>query len=78
MKSLYIPSLTRQNAINRFRMTEMPISKPDKNPEFIVNGKKIKTHAELEKEEYLKVLLSPKLKYGSGSISVSSGLPYSF
>ena len=59
-------------------MTEIPIrtvkgpdkkSKPEEKPGFIVNGKEIKTHAELGREEYLKELLSPKLKYGWGSIS---------
>ena len=61
-------------------MTEIPIrtvdgpdekSKPEEKPRFIVNGKELKTHAELEREEYLKELLSPKIKYGSGSISGS-------
>ena len=57
-------------------MTEIPIrvdlngntkSKSDEKPEFIVNGKEIKSHAELSKKEYLKELLSPKNKYGLGS-----------
>ena len=66
---------------NYFRMTEIPIrvdlngntkSKSDEKPEFIVNGKEIKSHAELSKKEYLKELLSPKNKYGSGSNRPSS------
>ena len=66
-------------------MTEIPIrtvtgpdkkSKPEEKPGFIVNGKEIKTHAELGREEYLKELLSPKLKYGLGSISVTSEVPH--
>ena len=57
-------------------MTEIPIridingntqSESEQKPEFIVNGKEIKSHAELGRNEYLKELLSPKLKYGSGS-----------
>ena len=67
-------------------MTEIPIrtvtgpdkkSKPEEKPGFIVNGKEIKSHAELGREEYLKELLSPKLKYGFGSISATSGIPNS-
>ena len=61
-------------------MTEIPIdipvddnrnrkSKPEEKPGFVVNGKEIKTHAELGKDEYLKELLSPKLKYGPGSLN---------
>ena len=62
-------------------MTEIPIrvdlngntkSKSDEKPEFIVNGKEIKSHAELSKKEYLKELLSPKNKYGLGSNRSSS------
>ena len=64
-------------------MTEIPIrtvngpdkkSKPEEKPRFIVNGKEIKTHAELGREEYLKELLSPKLKWVGFDLSYHMSL----